>query len=56
MCFRLVEKGENLELLLNEESTDIQEMLKVINNIQVKENYTKADVKAKRRNLCCLLL
>merc|ERR1712059_91236 len=32
---RLVRRAENLEHLMNEETTDINEMLKVINNIQL---------------------
>ena len=33
--FRLLKKTEELEHLMNEEVSDINEMLKVVNNIQV---------------------
>jgi hypothetical protein len=33
--FRLIQRAEDLEALMNEEVTDINELISVINNIQV---------------------
>jgi len=45
---KLMKRGENLELLMSDEVTDINEMIKVINNIQAGKDARNPAVVKKR--------